>query len=64
MTKISELDQERLLLILEQLHVNMNEIIQINLIRYALLEERIKRLELSLPELGCDRASQSTGDSL
>jgi hypothetical protein len=50
----SELDQEKLLLILEQLHTKMDEIIQINRIKLALLEERIKRLE----------RSESTGDSL
>jgi hypothetical protein len=55
------LDQEKLLLILNEVHVKMDEIIQINLIKYALLEERVKRLEQS--QLG-DRTFQPTGDSL
>jgi hypothetical protein len=52
MSNSEPLDQERLLLILNEVQTKMNEIIQINLIKYALLEERVKRLEQS----ECDRS--------
>jgi hypothetical protein len=57
MSDIGEpLDQEKLLLMQDQQHVKMDEIIQVNLIKYGLMEERLNQLEQFQREYERDRS--------